>query len=83
MERTGALRCHGTDLVFGNALTVPAVVRQVTMDWEQLDGSIVDESLGGFDAYSTEHAAARGVMRPSWAHKLLLYQRGEVTVGKR
>eukprot|EP00966_Prymnesium_polylepis_P120552 2785809-Prymnesium_polylepis.1 len=53
------------------------------MDWEQLDGSLVDTAGGGFDAYGCEGAAARHVARPSWSHKLLLYQHGEASIEKR
>ncbi|KAL1495151.1 hypothetical protein AB1Y20_017016 [Prymnesium parvum] len=55
----------------------------VAMEWEQLDGALVDEEAGGFDAYAADEAAGRGVARPSWAHKLLLYSQGETTVQKR
>ena len=51
----------------------------VQMDWSQLDGSLVDHSLGGFDAYrSEERTRGQAISRPSWAHKVLLYHRGEV-----
>ena len=49
-----------------------------------LDGTFVEEAAGGFDAYRLGQVAPTGarqiVPRPSWSHKLLVYQRGEAAV---
>ena len=48
-----------------------------------LDGSLVQGELGGFDAYAREAALGTIVTPPSWAHKLIVYHRGVGMVEKR
>ena len=54
-----------------------------SISWADLDGSLVQGDLGGFDAYAADAASGVVVSRPSWAHKLTVYHRGVGTVEKR
>ena len=74
-DEVAALHGH-----FGNEYmwNVPAEV-----SWSELNGSLVQRQLGGFDAYAAEEAAGRRVGRPSWAHKIAVYTRGVGIVEKR